>query len=150
MGGIENYPDKAENILQICLDAELLYNRALDLERDKKKREMYEEKLGRLKELMNNTPFNIDIYELFELWIEIRHRSWRDHITLNQKQISKANLRKFFLLIYQNVRYDLIKAGFKRVHFGGSGIQPTEEEDDADLEGSAHLAMVDYEMSEKE
>ncbi len=132
MGGIENYPDKAENILQICQDAELLYNRALDLEMDLKKKEIYKEKLERLTNMMENTPFNVDIWELNELWLEIRHRSWRDHITLNRKPISKAKLRKFLLKIYQDVRYDLIKAGFKRVHFGGSGIQPTEEEDDKD------------------
>ena len=126
---IENYPDKIDKILEICKDAQLLYQVASEEASNKNLKEMYEGKLERLKKLMEkrSEEYNMDIFEIHEFWKEIKNRSWRDKIRLDGKEIRKTDISKFVLEKYNNIRYDIVKAGFRDLKIGGSGIQPEKE-----------------------
>lgn len=125
---IENYPDKIDKILEICEDAHLLYTVAIEETPSDEMKEMYAGKLDRLNNLMNSPiKYEMDIFEMHEYWNEIKHRSWRDKIVLDGDRLKKTDIMKFILAQYNNIRYDIIKAGFRDLRIGGSGVRPKTE-----------------------
>ena len=125
---IDAYQDKEQDILNIFIDAELAFLIAIDDAEDPKKKEILEDKLSQIQDMMKQTPFfNWDLYEL-NYWInELKDSTyWRDTITINNKRIERTRIKQWCLETYNTLRYFLLSTGVVDLGIGASGKQPEE------------------------